>query len=184
MEKGIDCEGNIKNSLILKIRDFIIGFRFKKYNHKYQGGIERKKKEIEASLLFNNAIQGFYASRQIMAFGFVMQKARELRLIQLTPAMKKNEKIEKACAVAGNIIDTQTGIMQIFQGWSGHKPQSINPDISCIKKAKNILKKRLKLFNKQDKKFKNFVKSVEENLSRSTGIPPSMVLPSKPWPRK
>lgn len=116
----------MKNSIILKIRDFIIGFRLKKYNHKYQGGIERKKKEIKDGLLFYS----FYALRPIMAFGFVMQKAHELRLIQLTPTITKNEKIKKACAIARNIIDTQFGIMKIYQRYSGLKPKSIEENVN------------------------------------------------------
>jgi hypothetical protein len=93
------------NTIILKIRDFIIGFRFKKFGHKNNRLDDLKKRS-----LFDARI----VLKSCLAYSTAVAGAFMLRQIQLTPAVTADEKIKKAVAIAQCIINTNTGICKAW----------------------------------------------------------------------
>ena len=87
--------------MIRKIRDFIIGFRFKKYGHRKQGIIK-----------FDFDFKPWL--RAMMAYSISEMGKEYNKIIMSTIAKTKEEKKKKHIALAQNVINTAIGIIKVY----------------------------------------------------------------------
>ena len=88
--------------MIRKIRDFIIGFRFKKYGHK-------KQREFKSSFDIRPWLRG------AMAYGISEIGKQKNMVILSTPVKTEKEKKQKKIALVENIIATANEIIKVYK---------------------------------------------------------------------
>jgi hypothetical protein len=93
----------IINIVILKIRDFIIGLRFKKYGH-FKTRLDNFVIKFAYRFLIRQSLSAILAG-----LGAV-----NIAMISATPAKTKIEQQKKALAIANSIINTTQGIMKVY----------------------------------------------------------------------
>lgn len=97
----------IMNEIILKIRDFIIGFRIKKYSYSIC-----KLHVINESYKWARLIVARQCLKQTVAYMTAALGYTQIGLIQAQSAKTGEEKKKKALAIAEAIINTQLAAMK------------------------------------------------------------------------
>ena len=94
------------NTIILKIRDFIISFRFKKYGH-----LKTRIDDIGVKFAIRFLI------RQSLSAMLAGIGVAQVAMISATPAKTKVEQQKKALAIVNSIINTTQNILKVYANY-------------------------------------------------------------------